>query len=238
MKSVFRRLVDAINIYPSSNEAICAIVSYLENNKKAVIAFANAHAFNMSRKNSFFFDNLINSSFLLRDGIGVKIYFRMLGLDPGYNLNGTDFIPELLAKISVQKSVAIFGTEVEVIDAAIDKVQSLGCTVVATAHGFHPLEFYLDMIKDCKVDIYILAMGMPKQEALASMLYERIDHGSIVCGGAIIDFIAGKVKRAPSFYRRFGLEWFYRLISEPRRMFVRYVVGNFAFLISALRSLR
>jgi exopolysaccharide biosynthesis WecB/TagA/CpsF family protein len=57
----------------------------------------------------------------------------------------------------------------------------------------------------------------------------------IVCGGAIIDFLGGKVSRAPLWLRRMGMEWAYRLAVEPMRLFRRYVIGNPLFLSRALR---
>ena len=56
----------------------------------------------------------------------------------------------------------------------------------------------------------------------------------IVCGGAILDFLGGKVSRAPAWLRRLGGEWIFRLVKEPKRLFMRYVVGNPAFLIRTL----
>ena len=237
MNNVFQSLVKKIEVYPDSNSAIESIREYIHNNNKAVVAFANAHAFNLAKQNTPFFEHLLNADFLLRDGIGVKLYYKMIGIDPGHNLNGTDFIPELLAAVSSKKKLAIFGTSEKVISAAQPKVELLGGALVLSAHGFYDIEYYLDLVKELNADIYILAMGMPKQEALASKLYNQIDHGLIICGGAVIDFIGGKVKRAPVIYRRLGLEWLYRLLNEPKRMFTRYVIGNLIFLFSAFKSI-
>jgi N-acetylglucosaminyldiphosphoundecaprenol N-acetyl-beta-D-mannosaminyltransferase len=77
-------------------------------------------------------------------------------------------------------------------------------------------------------------MGMPKQEQLARALREQGGAQLIVCGGAILDFLAGKVSRAPAFMQSAGVEWLYRLAKEPRRLFKRYVVGNPAFLLKLL----
>lgn len=238
MTKIFKSLVNKVKVYTDTNEATEQIREYVSCNNKAVVAFVNAHAFNLAKKNNIFFENLMNAHFLLRDGIGVKLYYKMIGLEPGFNLNGTDFIPELLGAMSNGKKVAVLGTTEAVILAAQPKIESFGCNVVLIEHGFHDIEHYLDLIKNQKVDIYILAMGMPKQEELALRLYSQVDSGIIICGGAIIDFLGGKVKRAPSIYRRFGLEWFYRLLNEPKRMFTRYVIGNVSFLCSAFRSIK
>lgn len=238
MTKIFKALANKVKVYAGSNEAIAQIKEYVSCNNKAVVAFVNAHAFNLAKKNNIFFEHLMNANFLLRDGIGVKLYYKMIGLGPGHNLNGTDFIPEFLAAMSNGKRIAVLGTTEDVILAAQPKIESHGGNVVLIDHGFHDIEHYLELIKNQKVDIYILAMGMPKQEKLASHLYNQVDHGIIICGGAIIDFLGGKVKRAPRIFRRFGLEWLYRLLNEPKRMFTRYVVGNVSFLCSAFRSIK
>jgi hypothetical protein len=60
----------------------------------------------------------------------------------------------------------------------------------------------------------------------------------IVCGGAIIDFMGGKTARAPQWMRKTGIEWVFRLLLEPRRLFQRYVVGNPVFLARAFAMAR
>jgi N-acetylglucosaminyldiphosphoundecaprenol N-acetyl-beta-D-mannosaminyltransferase len=80
----------------------------------------------------------------------------------------------------------------------------------------------------------VLGMGMPKQEAIAARLAASGVPCLVVCGGAILDFLGGKVTRAPNWVRRLGCEWMFRLIGEPQRLFRRYVVGNPMFLLRTL----
>ena len=75
---------------------------------------------------------------------------------------------------------------------------------------------------------------MPKQEVVATRLAASGVPCLIVCGGAILDFLGGKVDRAPKWGRRLGCEWVFRLIKEPKRLFSRYVVGNPMFLLRTL----
>jgi exopolysaccharide biosynthesis WecB/TagA/CpsF family protein len=74
-------------------------------------------------------------------------------------------------------------------------------------------------------------MGMPRQELLSAMIAKEL-RGPIliVNGGAILDFMAGRFKRAPRMLRRLGLEWAFRLLLEPNRLWRRYLLGNFVFL--------
>ena len=102
--------------------------------------------------------------------------------------------------------------------------------------GFREDSEYLKAVRDRRPFLIILGMGMPKQERVASLLARNLDYPCvIICGGAILDFMAGKVSRAPLIFRRTGMEWLYRLGCEPRRLFVRYAIGNFLFLLRSLR---
>jgi exopolysaccharide biosynthesis WecB/TagA/CpsF family protein len=108
--------------------------------------------------------------------------------------------------------------------------------MLVTEHGCHQPEKYVDFAIRHRPSLIVLGMGMPKQEQVAIQLRSALDFPClIICGGAIIDFLGGKVTRAPALLRRTGMEWVYRLAMEPRRLFYRYVVGNPLFLISSLR---
>lgn len=234
MSNVFHVLKDALNTFDSDKAAIEQINLGLKINRKLIVAFANAHAFNMSYDSSEFKNCLMDSDFLLRDGIGVKFLCQMFGDNPGANLNGTDFIPGYLASNSVNKKIALLGTNNTVLTEAKCSVEQYGGEVIATCNGFEEYEKYIELVKSSKPDIIILAMGMPKQEVLAQLLLREIDSGIIFCGGAILDFMSGKVDRAPLFIRNLGLEWLYRLYKEPVRLFKRYIFGNVKFLVLAL----
>ena len=81
-----------------------------------------------------------------------------------------------------------------------------------------------------------IGLGAPKQDLMAYRF--RILHAApaILCVGAAFDFVAGTMKRAPSWMRRYGLEWAYRLLSEPRRLWRRYLIGNPRFVIGVARD--
>ena len=85
-------------------------------------------------------------------------------------------------------------------------------------------------------------MGMPKQEIIAARMRDELTHPVlIVNGGAILDFLGGKVSRAPRFMTNSGTEWLYRLLLEPRRLARRYVIGIpefFAHIARARLALR
>ncbi len=207
----------------------------------AVLAFANAHALNLAARDEDFFRHLAAADHLARDGQGMAWLMRLQGRDPGLNLNGTDLIPQLLQR-QAGRRIALLGTREPWLSRAAQAVRRLapGCDCLAV-DGFQPLATYLRAVERQSPSLVVLGMGMPRQELVAQALRASLRPDApclIVCGGAILDFLAGRVPRAPRALRRLGLEWAWRLAREPRRLFARYVIGNPLFLARALRLSR
>jgi N-acetylglucosaminyldiphosphoundecaprenol N-acetyl-beta-D-mannosaminyltransferase len=98
-------------------------------------------------------------------------------------------------------------------------------------------ELLQERINSCSPDIVWVALGTPKQDFEAERL-ARIIPTLFVTVGAAFDFYAQTKREAPNWISKIGLEWLHRLVSEPRRLWRRYLVGNFGFLISVLRNRR
>lgn len=200
-----------------------------------VLAFVNAHAMNLVASSEAFATNLLQADVLVRDGTGMAKLFKMLNVAAGENLNGTDLIPRLIRSFNGKK-IALLGTQEPFLSSARVKIlQELAQdSEIHIKDGFQPISDYVSFCNQIAPDMVVLGMGMPKQEAAARVLREQLSYPClIVCGGAIIDFLGGKVSRAPAWVRKSGLEWVYRLLLEPRRLFKRYVIGNPLFLIRA-----
>jgi N-acetylglucosaminyldiphosphoundecaprenol N-acetyl-beta-D-mannosaminyltransferase len=205
--------------------------------RPTVVAFVNAHACNLAAKDPRFEADLRAADILLRDGSGMAILCRRLGRDPGLNLNGTDLIPALVERFR-DRPVALFGTRDPWLSTAAAKFAE-SADIVATLDGFQHDDAYVGALRERPADLVVLAMGMPRQEQLAARLARELDgRFVVVCGGAILDFVGGRVARAPDWMRRLGVEWLWRLVSEPRRLFKRYVVGNTVFLLRTRRAAR
>jgi N-acetylglucosaminyldiphosphoundecaprenol N-acetyl-beta-D-mannosaminyltransferase len=202
-----------------------------------VLAFANAHAMNCLASSAPFFYALRSADMVLRDGAGMAALFKLLRLQPGLNLNGTDLIPQLL-RLFDGRGIAFFGTQEPYLQRALQfsAREFAPRSDFVSAHGFHDTGVYTGLAQQHRPALIVLGMGMPKQEQVAASLRAALPFPClIVCGGAIIDFLGGKTPRAPLWMRRTGLEWAFRLVMEPRRLFQRYVIGNPLFLLRALR---
>ncbi len=204
-------------------------------NSPKIVGFVNSYAMNSVVNNAIFSDSLCAADILLRDGSGMAMLFTRLGINKGLNMNGTDFIPKLLEAYR-GRQVAFWGTEEPYLSQAVLLAQSkYGVRVVSSHHGFDPEHVYVDLATEHKPDLIILGMGMPKQEKIAAMIREKRVTTLVVCGGAIIDFMGNKIKRAPLWIRKLGFEWIYRLLLEPKRLYKRYVLGNPIFIFRLLR---
>jgi exopolysaccharide biosynthesis WecB/TagA/CpsF family protein len=228
-----RALFSALHLPASAAEAEGLIDALTHAPSARILSFVNAHAVNLAVSDARFREALTKSDVLLRDGIGVKIGCALLGLKPGPNLNGTDLIPELIAAYK-GKRIALFGAELQWLERAAAVLREGGHADIVILDGFQPFSAYIARIVETRPALAILAMGMPKQERVAVELREAAAHTGldllIVNGGAILDFLAGKVDRAPAWMRRAGLEWAHRLVLEPTRLAGRYLVGNPLFL--------
>lgn len=204
------------------------------------LAFVNAHAMNCVAAMEGFGAALWNASLVVRDGSGMAILLKALNRAPGLNLNGTDLIPKIIARYN-GRPIALLGTCQPYLDKAADKVtQTLApASRVTQLDGFQPNGAYLAWAREQRPALIVLGMGMPKQEQVAALLRDELDYPClIVCGGAIIDFLGDRITRAPGWMRRLGVEWLYRLMLEPRRLFERYVLGNPVFLLRAMHFRR
>ncbi|RYZ23994.1 MAG: glycosyltransferase [Chitinophagaceae bacterium] len=202
-----------------------------------VLSFVNAHAINLCYSEPGFLRALHASDVVLRDGIGMTLLYRLLRMEPGINYCGTDFIPYLLREGGARK-IALLGTKDPYLGKAAECLRKDGHEVVLAMDGFrHPQE-YVRALEETEPELVLLGMGMPKQELVSVIIRSRLRRRMLVInGGAFIDYLGEKVSRAPLWMRRRGLEWVYRLVLEPRRMYRRYLLGNISFIARAL-SLR
>ncbi|MFD2236828.1 WecB/TagA/CpsF family glycosyltransferase [Aureimonas populi] len=213
----------------------------LEGGGLTKIAFANAHCVNVARGDAAYAGALSGFT-VLPDGIGVDLAARLLyGCPFPANLNGTDFVPQLLREAGRPLRVGLLGGAEGVAREAAAAFSGLapGHRYEVLGDGFFDAparEAILRRLEEEPVDLLLVAMGVPAQERFIAEHVTR-SHARLALGvGALFDFMAQRVPRAPERLRRLRLEWAYRLAREPRRLFARYVLGNPSFLWAALRQ--
>lgn len=227
------KLISGLDIVRNQKEKSDLMNSILNTENTIIVGFVNAHAINLMFSSKDFFNSMSLANILLRDGKGLEILLEKAGKPPGFNMNGTDFIPEVLS-LAKGKKISIYGTQEPWLSNAVKLLKNDGHLVVDYVDGFREFDYYIERTRITNPDLIILAMGMPIQEALSVELakLDSLDRGpKIICGGAIIDFMGGRFERAPYTMRKYGLEWLYRWWKEPRRLLKRYIWGNIKFLI-------
>ncbi len=181
-----------------------------------------------------------DAGLVLADGWPVVAAAKLLGRALPERVAGSDLVPALLQamQLSAPNRVFLLGAAPGVADRAAVNIQRRwpAVRVVGTyspALGFesHPAEceHILDLIAESEPDLLIVGFGAPKQELWVHGHHDRIRAKAAVCAGATIDFLAGEKHRAPRWMRRIGLEWFHRLLTDPRRMAKRYLRDAWIF---------
>ena len=161
-------------------------------------------------------------------------------------VTGSDLTPALLA-VAAEKDYSVFflGGRPDIGEKAMENIRRTHPSLKKLHYYSPPNQPVLEMdhatinqkIKDVAPDMLFVSFGCPKQEKWIAMNYLKTGVPMAVGVGATIDFLAGAVKRAPSWMGRCGLEWLYRMTREPKRLFKRYVMGILFFLIYIPRQI-
>lgn len=222
-------------------QALADLEAGVAEDGQRVVHFLNANNANIAQNNQTY-RQVLSRVEVLPDGIGVDIAARMLyGHKFPSNLNGTDLVPAFFVHVTRPLKVAMIGgTRAALERAAIAFGRS------TPWHLFEPIadgyfdpeetEAVLDRLSAFDPDVTLVAMGSPKQELWIDQ-HIRPGHGRLVIGvGALFDFVSGRVSRAPALIRDLRLEWCYRLLMEPARLWRRYIVGNPLFVYRVLQA--
>lgn len=217
------------------DEAIRLVLDALRRHRPLKLAFCNAHTANLAWGDEAFRRALAGFT-VLPDGIGVDIAARALhGAPFAANLNGTDFMPALLTAETRPLRLALYGGRPGVAERAAEALVRLAPQhrTIVSADGFGGPEAeaaFLDTLRAAPADVLLVALGNPRQELWIARNVGG-DHATLAVGvGALFDFLAGDVRRAPAAVRHLRLEWAWRLAQEPRRLAGRYLAGNPLFL--------
>ena len=209
---------------------------------KLLINTINAFSYDNARKDVLFSEALQKGDVLIPDGISIVKACRFLNAksQPKERIAGWDlFVYEMEKLNRVGGKVMFLGSSDAVLNLIRQRVAEKYPKIeVDTYSPPYKPEFsdednaaMISAINHSNPDLLWIGMTAPKQEKWAYTHLDRLDvHCHIGTIGAVFDFFAGTVKRAPERWQRVGLEWLYRLLSEPRRMWRRYFIGNAKFI--------
>lgn len=209
---------------------------------KLLINTINAFSYDNARKDVLFSEALQKGDVLIPDGISIVKACRFLNAksQPKERIAGWDlFVYEMEKLNRVGGKVMFLGSSDAVLNLIRQRVAEKYPKIEVDTYSppYKPVfsdeenEAMISAINRSNPDLLWIGMTAPKQEKWAYTHLDRLDvHCHIGTIGAVFDFFAGTVKRAPERWQRVGLEWLYRLLSEPRRMWRRYFIGNAKFI--------
>lgn len=212
----------------SYNELLDYIEDAIKNKKRVLITYATTHTLNNVYNNSKL-KNIFNDFDLIHmDGIGTFYAMRFLfGIRNIKNRStGSDFYPKLIERAIKSKWQMFFWGDKDDVLKYIN-IENEGMIVCGYNDGYN--YNYEDLCKNVNrsnPDILIVGLGTPLQESLILKLRYKLNPKVVLAVGDGIKVFAGIRKRGPYIFRKIGLEWIYRLYSEPRRLWRRYLVGN------------
>ena len=225
---------------------------------KLLINTVNAHSFNTAKKDQLFADALTNGDVLIPDGVSIVKACKWIKAksQPKERIAGWDLFSfemeklereseELRTKSEESKIVMFMGSSQKVLDLIVKRaaVDYPHLKVVTYSPPYKP-EFsdednkaIIDAINAASPDLLWIGMTAPKQEKWTYSHWNELNiHCHVGTIGAVFDFFAGTVERAPIWWQEHGLEWLYRLIKEPKRMWRRYIIGNTLFLWNMVKE--
>ena len=226
--------VDIVNT--TMAEALDWIEQRVQKKQKALLAFVNPDCLNTAYTHTVYRGILQAADRVLPDGIGVNIGCRMLNQSLLANVNGTDLFPRLCERAAQGRySLFLLGGLAGVAELTAQAMQQrYPDLLIAGVHdGYFTSEKesqVIETINNSGAAILLVGFGVPKQELWLARCREQLK--PIVCLGigGLFDYYSGRIPRAPVWMRETGLEWVWRLLQEPGRMWKRYIIGNPLFL--------
>lgn len=217
------------------------VIKIIDQGHKGYIVTPNASHIVLHQKSQEFKNAYKNAGLILADGMSLIWASRLLGNPIQEKITGIDLF-YLLAPLAKQRgqSVYFLGGDEDVIRGVVDHARTKfdGLNISGWHHGyFTDHDVMVQEINEAAPDILFIALGFPRQEKWICENIDRLNIKVAICVGGIFDILSGKKKRAPHCLQTIGMEWFWRLIHEPRRLWRRYLLGNPEFICLVLKEM-
>jgi N-acetylglucosaminyldiphosphoundecaprenol N-acetyl-beta-D-mannosaminyltransferase len=227
----------------SMTDTVALVSDAIEERRPFVHGSLNAAKVLAARRSPELRSALEHCSIVTADGQAVVWAARLLGLPVAERVTGIDLMEELLARAAEAGwSVYVLGAREEVLEEAVAKLQATfaGLRVVGCHHGYFSLDEEDQIVAEIAAEqpkLLFVALETPAKELFLERNVARLPPVFAMGVGGAVDVFAGRKKRAPAWLQRFGLEWLYRFVQDPRRLAGRYIVGNARFIGLLAREL-
>ncbi len=227
-------------------KAALAVADLVEAGGKHMIVTANVDHILRLQRDEGFREAYRRATYIFADGMPIVLASRLLGKPLPERIAGADLFPAV-CKIAAERGYGIFllGGLEGVASSVAEKLRMLYPSVNITGtysppfgfeHSAEESKHIVELINGSSTHILFVGVGAPKQEKWLYSHLEELDIRVGICVGAAFDFVAGRIKRAPRVMQRLSLEWVWRLVQEPRRLWRRYLY-DFKFFFVLLREM-
>lgn len=213
---------------------------------KLLINTINAHSYNTALKDAAFAEALQNSDVLIPDGASIVLAFKFLRNEKIERIAGWDLFLYEMNRLNKKNGTCFFlgSNESTLLKIKVKAFMLYPNIQVETYSPPYKPDFsdndnraMIDAVNQVNPDLLWIGMTAPKQEKWAYTHLEELNvNGPIGTIGAVFDFFAENIQRAPIWWQEHGLEWLYRLLKEPKRMWRRYIIGNSLFLWNIIKE--
>ncbi len=220
----------------SMSETIDAVEELIKSEKKSYVVAINVDVVIKIENDPYLKKIVDNADMVLVDGKPLVWISNFHGKPLKAKISGSDLVPLLCEEASKkQYNIFIIGGKEGVAEQAKQNLEKRlpGIRIVGTyapTYGFEKNDAELNkintLLSEAKPDLLIACFGCPKQEKWIFENISKYDAKVSICAGATVDFLAGNIKRAPRWMSEHGLEWLYRFLQEPKRMFKRYFIDD------------
>ena len=227
----------------SMTDLIQTVVQRVKSGIKSTVLYANVHVLNTAYHDQELKRILNQADLAYCDGAGVRLGVRLLGHHLPSRMTGADWIEPLCAACAAKGiTLYLLGSRPGVAARAAELLQSRhpALRIAGTQHGYLAdpgvCAAAVAAVNAAHPHILLVGMGTPIQERWIAAHRDELDAPVAWGVGALFDFVAGIQPRGPRWMLDNGLEWLYRLCSDPRRLWQRYLVGNPLFILRVLRQ--
>jgi len=209
----------------------------IKDNSSLLLTYFNQHCFNIYFKNNNYKNLIDDSFFVYSEGIGMFIFLWLILKRKVKRIDAT-FLYDLMEEISKRaENVFIIGGKFNE-EELRRNLREKGINLTGYHNGYFMEKEKDSILKKItleKTRIIFVGMGVPKQEFFAYELSKSSNDKVIICVGNFQEFYFGRIKRAPLIFQKLGIEWLFRLISEPGRLWRRYLIGIPEFLYRVIK---
>ncbi len=225
------------------DQVVSELEAYIQTRNPQYISVVNVAKIVKMRSDLELNASVRSAALIGADGVPLVWASKLLGDPLPGRVNGTDLMYRLLEKANERAyRVFFFGASEEVLENVLRRVRRdyPGVIVAGAQNGYFKAEEEWNVankIRESRADIIFIAFGTPKKEIWVRRYLDVMGVPVVHGVGGSFDVFAGLIPRAPVWMQKWGLEWFYRLLQEPRRMWSRYLVTNSVFIYLLFKEL-